>query len=504
MLIGQAIYFGYQNILPLAPQSTHQWRQTDCVSFAWGYTYRTVNLFTPQMNNRLYAGNGKVAAEFPILYYIGGMLMRLVGFEPVILRLINLLIVFWGLWTAFLLGRIVLGDAFWAGWLPLLLFTSPILVFYTNNFLPDAPALALAIAGWYFFARHVTEAQRQMRSWLLALGLFTLAALLKASAGISLVALLSLYVFDVLGWADLRRGETTRLFPFAPRAYVLSFLLALLPLVAWYIYATWYSLGALSPDYFGYLVKPAFSLEPQVFGWVVWNLATYSATYFFPPLGYLVIGAAAVLAWSRIGRRAPVLFGLSILLPLGSLIYMYLFFELLVPHDYYLIACLIAVAGLLLAGARVMLQRFPVMARSVSFKVCMSVLLALLIHSTKSHMMMRYYRGHLHQRMADAFYDRGLEDFLSGAGATADQLVISLPDVSPNTSLVLMPRMGLTSYNIPENNPRYIREWMQRLPVRYLVVSDSAVLHQDGMEGLLDHPLGEFQGLKLYDLRPER
>lgn len=503
LLIGQAIYFGYPNILPLEPQGPHLYRQADCVAFAWGYTYRTTNLFTPQMNNRLYNGDGKVAAEFPVLYYIGGLLMRITGFEPVILRLINILIVFWGLWTMFLLGRMVLGDSFWAGLLPLLLFTSPILVYYTNNFLPDAPALALVMGGWYYFARHITECPHRMRTWLLSLGLFVFATLLKASAGISFVALLCLYLLDVQRWANLRTGTTSRLFPLAKKVYAWSFSLAPVPVLVWYTYATWYSLGALSPDYFGYLVKPAFKLDPYVFGVVINHLATRGASYFFPGLGYLVIGAATLLAWSRAGRKSPVLFGLSILLPLGSLIYLHLFFELLIVHDYYLIACLIAVACLLLAGARVVVQQMQVMAQSISFKVGMSVVLALLVYSTKSHMMTRYNGGHLHERTSDAFYDPGLEDFLSHAGVTGDQLIFSLPDVSPNISLILMRRMGLTSYNMPEIKPQYFQEWMQRLPIRYLIVSDSVFLEQSGIEGLLDHPLGEFHGLKLYDLRPD-
>ena len=101
-------------VLHLRPQPHHLWRQTDCVSLAWNYYDTTVNLFEPAIHNQFADDwtSGKTAGEFPILYWLVGMLWRITGPSEFTFRLIELLLHFAGTLALFASLRRVIGYAF--------------------------------------------------------------------------------------------------------------------------------------------------------------------------------------------------------------------------------------------------------------------------------------------------------------------------------------------------------------------------------------------------------
>ena len=95
ILIGAFLFIGHHAIIDLPPQSMHKWRQTDSASFAWNYYAESPNLLQPRFHN-LY-NEQKAASEFPILYWIVGMLYRLFQPHHAWFRGLQLLTVFSGL-----------------------------------------------------------------------------------------------------------------------------------------------------------------------------------------------------------------------------------------------------------------------------------------------------------------------------------------------------------------------------------------------------------------------
>ena len=206
------IYYNFDALLPLQPQSVHHWRQSDCASFAWNYYATTWNFFEAHFNNLGWRGDGKAALEFPIIYYVVGMIWRVAGPHPWIFRLINILIVFAGLWAYARLIRLLVKDNFWPIFVSGLLFTSPVMVYYTVNFLPDVPAIAVSFIGWHCLLLYSEHGRHKSFVW--ALVWFTLAALLKAPAGLGLMSAFALYFIEWNGWFRFRGKKG--LFPGKP------------------------------------------------------------------------------------------------------------------------------------------------------------------------------------------------------------------------------------------------------------------------------------------------
>ncbi|MEM6343194.1 MAG: hypothetical protein AAF927_04920 [Bacteroidota bacterium] len=112
ILIGAFLFIGHHAIIDLPPQSMHKWRQTDSASFAWNYYAESPNLLQPRFHN-LY-NDQKAAAEFPILYWIVGMLYRLFQPHHAWFRGLQLLIVFSGFWALYRLAQLFLADHIWS------------------------------------------------------------------------------------------------------------------------------------------------------------------------------------------------------------------------------------------------------------------------------------------------------------------------------------------------------------------------------------------------------
>jgi len=129
-----ALLYGYPQILKSRPYSIHQWRQADCLSISMNYYKEGHNFFEPAIYWLGDGKEGKTVSECPIIYYSVAQLWKAFGYHEYIFRLVNILIVFLGLFCLFRLITGILSDAFWAIIITLLLFASPILVFYTNNF----------------------------------------------------------------------------------------------------------------------------------------------------------------------------------------------------------------------------------------------------------------------------------------------------------------------------------------------------------------------------------
>jgi len=93
-------------------------------------------------------------SEFPIIYYLIGNLWKITGKNVMFFRLFNTLIVLLGLYFLFKavhLYLIYLSNLFWSFFIPIFLFTSPVLDYYSNNFLMDDPAFGIILIAWYFY-----------------------------------------------------------------------------------------------------------------------------------------------------------------------------------------------------------------------------------------------------------------------------------------------------------------------------------------------------------------
>src|SRR5690554_3966263 len=227
--------YAFQEILFFPAHSIHNWRQADCISLALNFQ-ETNNPFLPSIHNFISDNgtSGKSAGEFTGLYYLVGKLWAWFGVHLWIYRLINIAILFF---ASFSLYKALLkkwDDVFWSLFVSLFIFTSPLIVYYTPNFLTDITALGFTIWGWSKFIRFTQE--KRFKYLIFAFSFFTLAALLKVTAGISVLSLLGVFGLELFGIFKsekrifLEKGKTILL-------SISSFFLVFL----WYYYASRYN-----------------------------------------------------------------------------------------------------------------------------------------------------------------------------------------------------------------------------------------------------------------------
>ncbi|MBK7965050.1 MAG: hypothetical protein IPK10_07010 [Bacteroidetes bacterium] len=70
---------GQQDIVPLRPQSVHQWAQCDRASVALNYYQEDMNFFLPRVHN-LDNGSGITGLEFPFVNYAVAILYHILDF----------------------------------------------------------------------------------------------------------------------------------------------------------------------------------------------------------------------------------------------------------------------------------------------------------------------------------------------------------------------------------------------------------------------------------------
>lgn len=140
------MFYNYPAMLHLLPQGSHLWRQADCLAMMQNYQQFQLDFFQPATYN-LQSVNGNVAGEFPVLYFIAAQFKN----AAFVLRFMHTFIFLSGMLATYFISFFFLQRRYLSVICSLLLFTSPLLIFYGNNFLSDVPALSVAFIGWAFF-----------------------------------------------------------------------------------------------------------------------------------------------------------------------------------------------------------------------------------------------------------------------------------------------------------------------------------------------------------------
>ena len=169
----------------MGPCSDHAWRQGDSYSFALTYFYEDNKLFEPSLLFTGEQGHGRAVSEFPIIYFVTAKIWKITGVTPSVLRTINFLILLLGLFHLFLFLLKIFQDYFWALFVVLILYSSPLIGYYSFNFIPNIPALGLALTGLYYLFKFITS--EKLIYLLIYTAIFSLAVLIKVTAFISLI-----------------------------------------------------------------------------------------------------------------------------------------------------------------------------------------------------------------------------------------------------------------------------------------------------------------------------
>lgn len=239
-VIGLFFLNAYNSVITKRPTIVHQWRQTDCLSIAKNYYEEGMDFFNPKIH---FQGNlnGKAVSEFPILNYTVAALWKVFGEHEFIYKLLEYFLFVLCIFILFNTLLKFTSSNLFSFFIASLFLTSPLLAYYSFNYLADVPALSLAIMGFCFLASFYHSRSIKYFYWCLFIS--TLAVLIKASAVMPFALLLFFSIIDMFNLNKIFKTEklfSTKVLPAA------LLILSLIAVISWYKYAVNYNNSANS------------------------------------------------------------------------------------------------------------------------------------------------------------------------------------------------------------------------------------------------------------------
>ncbi|MDD4755923.1 MAG: glycosyltransferase family 39 protein [Prolixibacteraceae bacterium] len=509
-LAGISYIYGYHKIIDYPPYSIHQWRQADGLSIALNYYKEGMNFFEPKIHFN-YSDEGRAVGEFPIIYYLNAIIWKITGQSHFTARLINLLLVYTGLFALYKSIYHLMNSHFQAIIIPLIVFSSPLMAFYSNNFLVNAPALSLLFVCWYYFIRYYKD--KSLRY----LGLFaffaTISVLLRTTMIIGIVPILLLFLVEKIRFFKNRI--------FANNLWLEGLLLSLpcISIIAWLLFVRNYNASGNSVYYLT-TVRPFWELErDDIFK--TWHMLKDSVlpTVYHPGILFLTgISIIVMLLYIRKMNKYMVVFNISILVFL--FIYMLLWYANLNVHDYYLIELLMFIPPLLIILTDYSKKHLPQLYKSKEIKILVFAILIFSIGYSAVKTRLKYNSTEnvltqllLPEREIDLWdwyhwdYEskfrayESITPYLRSLGIKRDDIVVSIPDPSPNISLYFMDQKGFTSLYQDGKPVREQLDYFIDHEAKYLIINDTTLYQKEEFKEYRQNKIGRYKNIEIFKLQ---
>jgi hypothetical protein len=442
LLFVLAYFYNYHEIVKKRPQSVHAWRQSDCASIALNYSQNGMHFFKPEVHN-LTSDQGEsgyaATSEIPFLYYTVALLYKFLGFHEWIYRLLNTLIFLLGIYYLFRSFNLMSHDFFWSIALPLSILSSPLLIYYGNNFLSDSTAFSFTLIAWYHFLKYKRNAPKIYLVY--SLLFFFLAGALKVTALLSFIALSIVFLLEITHLIYFRTEKkifrSGVLFGFSSLAIILL-------IGSWIFYAHKYN-QLHDCTYFSTTTFPIWSLDSEGIKAVFHNIRFVWLDEYFSRsfLIFLAFLSLFILAHLKSAERFLMfILGLSFL---GGLLFFVLQFWTFKDHDYYLINIYIIPVFILFTAFNLALKKYPKLMASIVFKTLFAVFIIYNYYYAGQKLNQRYhgYMNAGYEKLKDVFDSKA---FLNQIGILPGDTIIFLPSQN-HIPLYLMNLKGWTNYH---------------------------------------------------------
>lgn len=325
----------FNNHIRKFPSHIHAWTQSDRYALSLGFVNNGLDLFHPatynlhpkyQPQEPLFEEKGITRVDLPLPDYLAALFMTVTGNkDPVVFRLLTLLIGLGGLLYFFAFMR-SLGSGFsMALFATIFVFSSPVYTYYLDGFIPSIPAISLSFAAFYYYYKYLRF--NNFRDFALTTMLLTLAALIRMPFILPLIA---------IAFVQL-------LFNFKNKTVLIREMLAVLLFIsffsAYYTYNQY--LGKVYGSIFLNQLMPARSLK-EIIQLTSQVLANWKYQY-FSVIQYLVIlvGMAyliySLIRKKRFDRIVLRLLLVSALIFSAGIVYFVFMAQQFPAHDYYVI-----------------------------------------------------------------------------------------------------------------------------------------------------------------------
>ena len=496
VLTAIALLYDFHHILFLRPVGMHQWRSCVSAAFPVNLAYGG-NFFTTQTNALLadHFTSDITVVEFPLIYFIISIFYRLFGVHEFWFRGFQIAIGFMGLVYLLKASYFFTRDWVYAAFIPLVMFSSPIYVFYVSGFIPDVAALSLTFGGFYYFLSY--SKNRRPGIWLFSMFFFLLAGLTKTSSllpffGLAGVALLELF--------NRKREDESGSFIHFSALTIVSYLGVLLFIVGWYFYAKIYSDlhgGSVSKVQ----IRPIWDLDRETIQLTLESMKMWFRMSHYHAKWFLYLsGLVFLFNLFFPGKANKFLYRLSILIFLGALGFTLLFFLDMRNHDYYQANNSFIFIPVYLTFFSILEKLYPRMHRSVWTKSALLLLVLFLIANCSKVMSFSYSeRDYNYIGSSKALDMFDIEAYLDELGVDRSKLVHCTPDPSINISLYLCNRKGLTDYGPLDNLSMEERiPLMKEIGIEYLILGSREAFKNENIESVLGDRIGQIGNTEIF------
>jgi len=488
-----SVVYDYYDILFYRPQSVHAWRQADCASQVLNYAEKDYNFTKPQMHAQISNNytTGYCVEDFPIIFFITATLYKIFGSHEIIFKIINLIIFYLGLFFLLRLYKSTINNKFWSFILTLLFFTAPVIVYYANNYISNVPAISVSIIGWYFFFKYYETTKQKFL--LLSIILFTLGGLLKISELINLFTLIGIIFLDCfkfIKFKDNKRIFEKKLFP------IIFLTIALIIELVWFFYAVHYNYSH-DQKYYIYQFETFFTLDKFDIQNIETSIVTYLLNYYQNKIVLTFYILTFILNLIFFKNTNKLYLAISFIMLIGSIIFVFVFFQFLRNHDYYIISLFITTIFSTITLLDVLIRKYQKTMNSIITKSIIIIFLIYCIHYADKKMHSRYF-GWENNDSKNLISLYEINPYLKEIGILTNDKVISIPDNSPNLTLYLMNQSGWTGY-INQDYSKLIPFVIER-NAKYLIINDSILLNDPKVKPFLYHQVGKFKNISIFKL----
>jgi hypothetical protein len=493
LLLILAVLYQYPSISFKRPQTIHHWRQSDCASFALNYYQSGMHFFHPQTNN-LTSDNDTTSytatSEIPILYYFVAILYKIFGYHDFIYRILNTLIFLCGLFFLFKTLYYLLDNFFWSSTITLFFFTSPILVYYGNNFLTDSSAFAFVLVAWYFFIQFYQS--NSQRSFYLSMLFFLIAGSFKIFALISFASISIVFIAELLGISRYR-GKS-KLFS-KPKAQIIPFLLIIIIIGGWAEYAHHYNYIHQS-EYFSTSTRmfSLWNMDSASIHNVIEHVRKIWLNQFFHVSSLYMLGGLFLLTLIFIKKSNKFLSTINLLLFFGTITYVVIFFAIFQDHDCYTINLYIFLIFIFITFISLLKNHFVRIYNSPYIKVVFFLFLIFNVAHARKEIYNRYHGWWTEYPEYKDYHT--ITPYLRSIGIKPLDPIVCLPDYSHFT-LYLMNQRGWTECMGNNKDSAGIALSVTR-GAKYLIVNGEEVLRRPYIQSFLSHPIGQYGLVRIY------
>ena len=332
VFITVSVYYNNHKYLFYRPQSIHAWRQADCASITLNYYQNGMNFFKPQVHN-LTSDNGETGycstSEIPVLYFFSASLYKIFGTNEFIIRLINFLIFFLGLLYLYKIILFLFRDSFWAIAFSITYYTSPVLIYYGNNFLTNVSALSFAIIGLFYFIKYSKDKNKKFL--IISLLFFLMGGIFKVTSLMILFSIIFYYMIEKTKFIT-----KDKIFNKHNIILIVGAIIIITIVGGWIFYTSHFN-KCHDCSYFSTTIFPIWNMSFVEIKSLLNHVREFWLTEYFHNSLHLIFMLMLVFVLFKLNKTSAVYAILLLALIVQSIIYVSLQFWTFYNHDYYTI-----------------------------------------------------------------------------------------------------------------------------------------------------------------------